>query len=236
VTFLSITEQIHKTTICIWDHPFRTSANFHYFWPLPLLLAIPFAFQRNTPFSKNKGSCHLSNFLSGYFTNTMWILLKNIHTLISLINLKSRLPILKNSTLHKKKSPLHIYSFHYRTFWYSYRTWWRFFSLSFWAIKLYSSSTIDGKCPVDLATFAPLQVYSNLHGYYRDDSSGYSLRSQVSNSLWVSQFYRKIWPKVSFLKLMILNNKRIRTREIWYLYNIYIPSLHIPWYKYEKTC
>ena len=34
-----------------------------------------------------------------------------ISTLISLINVKSRLPILKNSTIHKKKSTLHVYWF-----------------------------------------------------------------------------------------------------------------------------
>ena len=43
--------------------------------------------------------------------NISYILAQNQHTvyLISLINVKSRLPNLKNSPLHKKKSPLHVY-------------------------------------------------------------------------------------------------------------------------------
>ena len=37
---------------------------------------------------------------------------------------------------------------------------WRFFSRSFWAIHLYSSVKIDGKSPVDFATFAtPTRIF-----------------------------------------------------------------------------
>ena len=38
-------------------------------------------------------------------------------------------------------------------------------SWSFWAINLYSSIKIYGKSLVDIATFASLHIYSNLHGY-----------------------------------------------------------------------
>ena len=43
----------------------------------------------------------------------------------------------------------------------------RFFSRSFWDINLYSSIKIDGKSPVDFATFAPLplHIYFNLNNY-----------------------------------------------------------------------
>ena len=56
------------------------------------------------------------------------------------------------------ESPLQIYWFHYRTF-----------NIltepnDDFSDGLYSSSKIDRKSPVDFATFAPLHVYSNLHG------------------------------------------------------------------------
>ena len=94
------------------------------------------------------------------------------HTLISLINVTSRILILENSTLHRTKiNPARLF-ISLQNFQYSYRIWWRFFSQSFWAINLYSrfsspcsSIKFDGKSPVDFATFAPLHVYSNLHGY-----------------------------------------------------------------------
>ena len=40
-------------------------------------------------------------------------------------------------------------------------------------VNIYSSIKIDGKSPVDFATFSPLHVYYNLHGYWRDESTQY---------------------------------------------------------------
>ena len=72
-------------------------------------------------------------------------------TLISLKNVKSRLLILENSTLH-------VYWFHYKNF--NILTEPSIFLQSFWAIDLYSSSIINGKSPVDSVTFVPLHVFS----------------------------------------------------------------------------
>ena len=85
-----------------------------------------------------------------------------LYTLISLINVKSRLPILKNSTLHKKNPPstfidfldffhppLHVYCIYVLVF----------------SKKSHPPRLFQPPRLLILQLLHPLYIYSNLHGY-----------------------------------------------------------------------
>ena len=84
---------------------------YNLYWPAEHRLHSPQAWSKNNLLAGGDVFIPLSSSREFLQKRNEWIRLYYYGTLISLINMKSGLPILKNSTLHKKNSTLLVYWF-----------------------------------------------------------------------------------------------------------------------------